>query len=368
MMTPSTPTAFTQKRERHEALFKQPFATPLMLSRLGVVVVAIVFVLSAYADARSQTLQSVKERGAVACGVSQGVVGFSARSANGEWAGIDADFCRALAAAIFDDASKVRFLPLSADDRFQALQSKQVDVLARNSTWTISREVDHGLAFVVVNFYDSQGLMVRRARNVASALELNASKICVQSGTTTESNLEDYFAAYGIRYERVAVSTVDEGLKAYEAGQCDVLTADASALHGLRLRTAEPNAHDILRDVISKEPLGPVVRQDDFQWFNIVKWTNFAMLNAEELGVNTHTLDDALSSAQPDLKRFVGTEGNFGERMGLTRDWAVRIVRRVGNYAEVYDRNIGARASLRIPRGINQLWINGGILYAPPMR
>jgi general L-amino acid transport system substrate-binding protein len=339
-----------------------------MPQRFAVVVIAIVLALSAYADAWSQTLKSVKERGAVVCGVSQGVVGFSAQSENGEWTGIDADFCRALAAAIFDDVSKVRFVPLSTDDRFHALQSKQVDVLSRNSTWTISREVEYGLAFVGVNFYDSQGLMVRSARNVASTLELNGSKICVQSGTTTEFNLRDYFAAYGIRYERVAVGTMDEALKAYEGGQCDVLTADVTALHGQRLKTADSSAHDILPQVISKEPLGPVVRQDDFQWFNIVKWTNFAMLNAEELGVNSRTLDDALSSTQPNLKRLVGTEGNFGERMGLTTDWVVRIVRHVGNYAEVYDRNIGARSNLRIPRGINQLWNNGGILYAPPIR
>jgi general L-amino acid transport system substrate-binding protein len=344
-----------------------PFATRFLLQTFGFGF-AIVFALSACANAQSQTLKSVKERGAVACGVSQGVIGFSVQSENGEWTGIDADLCRALAAAIFDDASKVRFVPLSADDRFQALRSMKIDVLSRNSTWTISPETELGLAFVGVNFYDRQGLMVRRARNVASALELDASRICVQRGTTTEFNLRDYFAAYGIRYQPVAAGTADEALKAYESGQCDVLTADASALHGHRLKTAQPSDHDILPDVLSKEPLGPVVRQDDFEWFNIVKWTNFAMLNAEELGVSSHTLDDALRSTQPDLKRLLGSEGSFGERMGLTRDWVVRIVRRVGNYAEVYDRNVGVGSKLRIPRGINQLWTNGGILYAPPIR
>jgi len=345
----------------------RPFATRFLLQMFEFGV-AIVFALSAFADARSQTLKSVKERGAVVCGVSQGVLGFSVQSQNGDWTGIDADLCHALAAAIFDDASKVRFVSLSADDRFQALRSMKIDVLSRNSTWTISPEIELGLAFVGVNFYDRQGLMVRRARNVASALELNDSRICVQSGTTTEFNLRDYFAAYGIRYQPVAAGTADEALKAYESGQCDVLTADASALHGHRLKTAQPTDHDILPDVLSKEPLGPVVRQDDFEWFNIVKWTNFAMLNAEELGVSSHTLDEALRSTQPDLKRLLGSEGNFGERMGLTKDWVVRIVRRVGNYAEVYDRNVGVGSKLGIPRGINQLWTNGGILYAPPIR
>jgi general L-amino acid transport system substrate-binding protein len=345
----------------------RPFATRFLLQMFEFGV-AIVFALSAFADARSQTLKSVKERGAVVCGVSQGVLGFSVQSQNGDWTGIDADLCHALAAAIFDDASKVRFVSLSADDRFQALRSMKIDVLSRNSTWTISPEIELGLAFVGVNFYDRQGLMVRRARNVASVLELNDSRICVQSGTTTEFNLRDYFAAYGIRYRPVAAGTAEEALKAYESGQCDVLTADASALHGHRLKTAQPTDHDILPDVLSKEPLGPVVRQDDFEWFNIVKWTNFAMLNAEELGVSSHTLDEALRSTQPDLKRLLGSEGNFGERMGLTKDWVVRIVRRVGNYAEVYDRNIGVGSKLGIPRGINQLWTNGGILYAPPIR
>ena len=345
----------------------RPFATRFLLQITGFAF-AIVLAVSAFADARSQTLKSVKERREVACGVSQGVIGFSIQSQNGEWTGIDADLCRALAAAIFDDASKVRFVPLSAADRFQALRSMKIDVLSRNSTWTISPEIELGLAFVGVNFYDRQGLMVRRARNVAGVLELSDSRVCVQGGTTTEFNLRDYFSAYGIRYQPVAASTVDEALKAYESGQCDVLTADVSALHGHRLKTAHPNDHEILPDVLSKEPLGPVVRQDDFEWFNIVKWTNFAMLNAEELGVSSQTLDDALRSTQPDLKRLLGSEGNFGERMGLTKDWVVRIVRRVGNYAEVYDRNIGVGSKLGIPRGINQLWTNGGILYAPPIR
>jgi len=319
-------------------------------------------------SARSQTLKTVKERGAVACGVSQGVLGFSAQSEDKMWTGIDADFCRALAAAIFDDPGKVAFEPLSAEDRFQALQSKKIDVLSRNSTWTMARETELGLLFAGVNFYDGQGFLVRHARNVTSALELTGTKVCVQSGTTTELNLRDYFAANGMRYEAVATPTAEEALAAYIAGRCDVLTADASQLHGERLKTPRPDDHDILPEIISKEPLGPAVRQDDVQWFNIVKWVNFAMLHAEELGVSSESIDAALNSPKPEIKRLVGSEGNFGEQIGLTRDWAARVIRRVGNYAEVYDRNIGVKSKLGIPRGINQLWTSGGILYAPPIR
>jgi general L-amino acid transport system substrate-binding protein len=316
----------------------------------------------------AQTLQAVKDRNALICGVSPGVIGFSVRSDAGEWTGIDVDFCRALAAAIFQDAAKVRFVPLSADERFRALQSKQVDVLARNSTWTMSRETGLGLMFAGVTFYDGQGLMVRHARNVSSALELNGSRVCVQTGTTSELNLQDFFRANGMRYEAVPAGSAEEARSAYESGRCDVLTTDASALHGERLKTAAPNDHDILPDIISKEPLGPAVRQDDVQWFNIVKWTNFALLNAEELGVGSQTLDEALRSTKPDVRRLVGNEGSFGEQLGLTNDWVVRMVRLVGNYAEIYDRNVGVKSKLAIPRGINQLWTNGGILYAPPIR
>jgi general L-amino acid transport system substrate-binding protein len=324
--------------------------------------------LFASAAASSQTLKGVKDRGAVACGVSQGVIGFSAQSEDKIWSGMDVDFCRALAAAIFDDTSKVTFVPLSADERFQALQAKTIDVLSRNSTWTMGRETELGLLFAGVTFYDGQGFLVRHARNVSSALELAGSKICVQSGTTTELNLRDYFAAYGMRYEAVATATVDEALAAYVDGRCDVLTADTSQLHGQRLKTPQPADHDILPEIISKEPLGPAVRQDDVQWFNIVKWTNFAMLHAEELGVSSETIEATLNSTNPELKRLAGLEGSFGEQLGLTRDWALRIIRRVGNYAEVYERNIGVKSKLGIPRGINQLWTSGGILYAPPIR
>jgi len=319
-------------------------------------------------DVSAQTLATVKDRGTLVCGVSQGIIGFSSRAESGEWEGLDADFCRALAAAIFDDPAKVQFVPLSAEERFKALQSKSIDVLSRNSSWTMSRETGLGLAFAGVSFYDGQGLMTPRARNISSALELGGSKVCVQSGTTTELNLRDYFRANNMNYEVVATSSADESLKAYIEGRCDVVTADASQLHGERLKLPSPRDHDILPEIISKEPLGPAVRQDDFQWFNIVKWTNFAMLNAEELGVSMESFALALQSNSPQVKRLLGAEGNFGEQMGLTNDWVGRIVRRVGNYGDVYERNVGLKSKLGIPRGINQLWTAGGIMYAPPIR
>ncbi len=318
--------------------------------------------------AMSQTLKAIKDRGGLICGVSQGVLGFSARSQSGDWTGFDVDFCRALAAAILNDPAKVSYVPLSANDRFRALQSREIDILSRNSTWTMSREASLGLTFAAVTYYDGQGFLTRRARNINSALELGNSKVCAQSGTTTELNLADYFTANGMKYELVSAASADDAVKAYEANRCDVLTTDASALHSERLKMTKPDDHVILADIISKEPLGPAVRQDDPQWFNIVKWTHFAMVNAEELGVSSKTIDDALKSNKPEVKRLVGIDGNYGEQINLTNDWVVRIVRHVGNYAEVYDRNVGVKTPLGIPRGMNQLWSAGGILYAPPIR
>ena len=321
----------------------------------------------ACAGASAQTLKAVKDRGSLVCGVSNGIIGLSA-AANGQWTGFDVDFCRALAAAIFNDAGRVTFVPLSANDRFRALQSGQIDILSRNSTWTMSREAELGLSFAAVTFYDGQGFMVRRARKVETALDLDASTVCVQAGTTSALNLADYFNANGMKFEQVATDTVDELLKAYESGRCDVLTSDASQLHAERLKLAKPTDHVILPDIVSKEPLGPAVREGDPQWFNIVKWTHFAMVNAEELGVSSKTLDQALASTKPMVRRLVGTDGNYGEQIGLTRDWVVRVIRSVGNYGEVYDRNLGVKTPLAIPRGINQLWTSGGIMYAPPIR
>jgi general L-amino acid transport system substrate-binding protein len=334
------------------------------------IVLALVPTLLATTSDRafSQTLKTIKDRGELICGVSQGVLGFSARSEKGDWTGFDVDFCRALAAAIFNDPTKVSYVPLSANDRFQALQSAQIDILSRNSTWTMSREASLGLTFAAVTYFDGQGFLTRRARNINSALELGNSKVCAQSGTTTELNLADYFAANDMKYELVSAATADDAVKAYDANRCDVLTTDASALHSERLKMTKPDDHVILADIVSKEPLGPAVRQGDPQWFNIVRWTHFAMVNAEESGVSSKTIDEALKSNKPEVKRLVGTDGNYGEQINLTKDWVVRIIKHVGNYAEIYDRNVGVKTPLGIPRGMNQLWSAGGILYAPPIR
>jgi general L-amino acid transport system substrate-binding protein len=315
----------------------------------------------------AQTLAAVKQRGALVCGVSEGILGFSAQTDQG-WAGFDVDLCRALAAAVFGDAGKVRYVPLGANDRFTALQSGAIDVLSRNSTWTMSRETEFKLVFPAATYFDGQGFLIRKTVPATSALELDNTRVCVQSGTTTELNLLDYFRANHMRLEPVAFESARDAVSAYEAGRCDVFTSDVSQLHAERIGLAHPDDHVILPDIISKEPLGPAVRQGDEQWASIVKWTIFAMIDAEELGVASTTTDEAVRSAKPDIKRLVGTEGNFVEQAGLTRDWAVRIVRQVGNYGEVFERNVGTDSRLGIPRGLNHLWTTGGILYAPPIR
>ncbi|MEI7805874.1 MAG: amino acid ABC transporter substrate-binding protein [Hyphomicrobiales bacterium] len=328
---------------------------------------AAAFAFTAQA-ASAQTLKTVKDRGTVVCGVSQGLPGFSNPDDKGNWTGLDVDFCRAVAAAIFNDATKVKFTPLSAKDRFTALQSGEIDVLSRNSTWTSSRDTSLGLNFAAVNYYDGQGFMVRKALKVNSALELNGASVCTQTGTTTELNLADFFRTHKMKYEVIAFATADETVKAYDGGRCDVFTTDVSQLYAEKLKLTNANDHVILPEVISKEPLGPVVRHGDDQWFDIVKWTHYAMINAEELGVSQKTLDEALKSTKPDVKRLVGTEGNYGEQLGLTKDWIVRIVKLVGNYGETFDRNVGPGSKLGIARGLNNLWNNGGIQYAPPVR
>jgi general L-amino acid transport system substrate-binding protein len=310
----------------------------------------------------------VKTRGILNCGANGTLAGFGLPDAQGNWTGLDVDFCRAIAAAIFDDPKKVKFVPLSAKDRFTALQSGEVDVLARNTTWTSSRDTSLGLNFTGVNYYDGQGFMVRKALKVNSALELNDASVCVQQGTTTELNLADYFRANKMKLKSVTFATANEAVKAYEAGRCDAYTTDASGLFAERLRLANANDNIILPEIISKEPLGPSVRHGDDQWFDIVKWVHYAMINAEELGITAKTTDEALKSTNPDIKRFVGTEGNYGEQLGLTKDWAVRIVKHVGNYGEVFERNVGQGSPLKITRGLNNLWTKGGVQYAPPIR
>ena len=323
-----------------------------MKRNLFVLGVAFALALSA-ASASAQTLKTVKDRGSLICGVTQGLAGFSLPDDKGNWTGLDVDYCRAIAATIFNDPSKVKFTPLSTKDRFEALKSGEIDLLARNSTWTLSRDVLYN--FIGVNYYDGQGFMLRKSLKLNSALELNGASICTQTGTTTELNLADYFRSNNLKYEVIAFATADETIKAYENGRCDVFTTDMSQLVSEKLKLSKPDEHVILPEIISKEPLGPLVRHGDDQWFDIVKWVHFAMLNAEELGVSQKTIDEALKSNQPEIRRLVGAEGAYGEQLGLTKDWVVRIVKHVGNYGEVFDRNLGTGSKLGISRGLNRL-------------
>ncbi|PTM61548.1 general L-amino acid transport system substrate-binding protein [Phreatobacter oligotrophus] len=322
----------------------------------------------AQAPSTSATLARVKERGVLECGANQGVPGFSMPDSQGRWTGFDVDYCRALAAAIFDDPTKVRFSPLSSKDRFIALQSSQIDVLARQTTWTISREISQGIAFTAINYYDGQGFLVRKSLGVKSALEFAGATVCVPQGTTSELNAADYFRTHNIRYQMVAYATVDEVIKAYESGRCDTYTTDMSALAGSRFLMQNPDDHIILPEVISKEPLGPWVRKGDAQWFDIVRWTLFAMIAAEELGITQANVQEMLKSPNPEIRRLLGVDSNYGETLGLTRDWALRIIRHIGNYGESFDRNLGARSRIGLPRGPNRLWNVGGLQYAPPFR
>lgn len=316
----------------------------------------------------ADTLDDVKAKGHIQCGVSQGLPGFSNPNSVGDWTGMDVDFCRALSAAIFGSADNVKYTPLTAKERFTALQSGEIDVLSRNTTWTATRDTQLGLNFAGVLYYDGQGFMVRQSLKVASALELSGAAVCVQTGTTTELNLADFFSANGMQYEPVAFENNPEVIKAYDTGRCDVLSTDASGLYAERIKMTNPDEHIVLPEIISKEPLGPVVRQGDDGWFNVNKWTLFAMLNAEELGVNSKNVDEMKGSKNPEIKRLLGIEGNFGEEMGLTNDWAYNIVKNVGNYSEIFEKNVGPDTPLNISRGVNALWKDGGVQYAPPIR
>jgi len=336
---------------------------------IGVVIAAAVAAGAiTYERYDTQTLKRTVRRDAVLCGVNADLPGFSTVDSNGQWHGFDVDFCRAIASAIFDDPNKVKYVPLDANERFSELSKRRVDVLLRNSTWSMSRETDYALHFAAVTFYDGQGFMVPKSRNISSALELNDSKVCVQANTTTAPNLADYFRINNMKYQEIRNVKAEDVRNAYNSGQCNVWTADVSRLYAERLKLSKPDDHIILADVISKEPLAPVVRQKDDDWLLIVKWTVYAMVVAEELGINSKNIDEAMKSEKPEIKRFVGTEGNYGEELGLTKDWAARIIRHVGNYAEVYERNVGVDSPLGIPRGLNQLWSEGGIQYAPPIR
>jgi general L-amino acid transport system substrate-binding protein len=341
---------------------KEPFM------RLRVLIWLTAAIVAASGSAAAAVLDQVKQKGFIQCGVSQGLPGFSNPDDRGNWTGLDVDFCRALAAALFDDPNSVRYTPLTAKDRFTALQSGEIDVLSRNTTWTLSRDTSLSLNFVGVIYYDGQGFLVRKGLKVTSALELSGATVCTQTGTTTELNVADFFRTNKMKYEVVAFATADETVRAYEAGRCDVFTSDVSQLYAMRLKLAKSDEHVVLPDIISKEPLGPLVRHGDDQWYDVVKWTLFAMVNAEELNVNSRNVGEMAKSPNPEIRRLLGVEGTYGEMLGLTKDWAVRIIRHVGNYGEVFDRHVGLGSPLRIERGLNRLWNKGGILYAPPIR
>ena len=315
------------------------------------------------------TLDAVKSKGYVQCGVSTGLPGFSAADEKGQFTGIDVDMCRAVAAAVFGDAGKVKYSPLTAKERFTALQSGEIDMLPRNTTWTFTRDTSLGLNFAGVNYYDGQGFLVTKNLGVKSALELDGASFCIQAGTTTELNLADYFRANKMQYTPITFDTSDQTVKAFEAGRCDALTSDQSQLYALRIKLENPNSAMVLPEVISKEPLGPVVRQGDDEWFNIVKWMLFALINAEELGITSANVDDMKAkSTDQNVRRLLGVEGVKGEWIGLSDDWGYNIVKQVGNYGEVFERNVGKGGPLGISRGLNALWSHGGIQYAPPIR
>ncbi len=314
------------------------------------------------------TLKAVMDKGFVQCGVTGGVRGFSAPDENNNWSGLEVDFCRALAAAIFNDADAVRYTPLTSTERFAALSSGEIDVLSRTTTWTMTRDTSLGINFVGTMFYDGQGFMVRKADGITSALQLDGASVCIESGTTTELNAADYFSSNNIDVNTVVFENQDEVLQAYEDGRCDVYTTDSSALASERLNLEDPSAHVILPEIISKEPLGPSVRQGDDNWFNLNRWTYFLLLNAEELGVTQANVDEMLASDNPAIKRLLGVEGTYGEMVGVSNDWGYRIIKALGNYGEMYARHVGPKTDIGIARGVNALWINGGIQYGPPIR
>ena len=319
----------------------------------------------AQAQAQS-TLEAVTKKGFVQCGVNVGLAGFSQPDSQGVWKGIDVDLCRAVAAAVFGDATKVRYTPLTAQQRFTALQSGEIDILSRNTTWTITRDTSLGLNFVGVNYYDGQGFMVPAKKKVKSAKQLNGATVCVQPGTTTELNLADYFRANKMKFKPVVIEKLEEVLNAYFSGRCDVYTTDVSGLVAVRAsRAPKPAEHVILPEVISKEPLGPAVRHGDDRWFDIVKWSLFAMIEAEELELNSKNIDQQASSPNPSIQRFTGATGDIGKMLGLDNRWAANIVKQVGNYAESFEANL---KPLGFERGLNKLWTQGGLMYAPPIR
>lgn len=339
-----------------------------LLKSLSVALVASLALAAGASAAKSPSLERVKKNGFLRCGVNEGLPGFANPDSKGNWSGFDVDFCRALAAVILNDPSKVRFTPTSAKVRFTALQSGEFDILSRNTTWSMSRDVQLGLEFIGVTYYDGQGFLVPKKLKVTSAKQLNGATVCTNTGTTTELNLADYFRSNNLKYKIIAFEKNAEVLAAYDAGRCDAYTTDASGLYAERLKLKKPDDHLILPEIISKEPLGPAINHGDQQWGDVVRWTLFALINAEELGVTSKNVDQMLKSTNPEIRRLLGVEGAFGESLGLTNDFAVRAIKKVGNYGEIFERNVGQGSPLKIKRGLNALWNKGGVLYAPPIR
>jgi general L-amino acid transport system substrate-binding protein len=325
-------------------------------------------VLTGNAEA-GQTLDNVKSKGELVCGVSTGTAGFASPDSQGVFKGLDVDVCHAMAAAIFGMPEKVRFVPLSAPQRFTALQSGEIDVLSRNTTWTLQREGALGLVFAPVTFYDGQGFMVAKKLGVKSAKDLSGATICVQPGTTTELNLADYFRANKLTLKSVTIENLDEIENAFFSGRCDAYTTDASGLAGTRIAKApNPDDYIILPERISKEPLAPAVRQGDDQWYDIIRWTVYALIDAEELGITQANVDEMLKSSDPSIQRLLGvTQGN-GKALGLDEKWAYNIIKAEGNYGEIFERNVGQSSPIKLPRGLNNLWSAGGLMYSPPAR
>jgi len=339
-----------------------------LTSLVAMVAVLFTFTTETMAAKKSKTLKNTMKKGFVRCGVSQGLPGFSNADAAGNWTGLDVDVCRAVAAAVLGDANKVKFTPLSAKERFTALTSGEIDILSRNTTWTLTRDADLGVTFVGVNFYDGQGFMVRKDSGITSTSQFkNGISACTNIGTTTELNMRDFFNSKGISYEPVAFEKADEVVAAYDSGRCDTYTTDKSGLAAQRTKMTNPDDHMVLPETISKEPLGPVVRQGDAVWEDIVRWSLNSMIEAEEYGITSANADMMKTSENPQIKRLVGSEGELGGKLGLDNDWSLRIIKQVGNYGESYKRNI-ADTGILPDRGPNQLWTKGGILYVPPAR
>jgi general L-amino acid transport system substrate-binding protein len=360
------PRPFAIRRGRTRARCGQQEAPPGRPSFVAASALAIAASGTAEAGA---IFDAVKDKGFIQCGVSTGLAGFSNPDDAGKWSGLDVDVCRAVAAAVFGDAEAVRYTPLTPKERFTALQSGEIDVLSRNTTWTLNRDSALGLDFVGVTYYDGQGFMVPESLGVKSALELDGASVCVQTGTTTELNLADYFRANNMSFTPVVFERPDEARTAYEQGRCDAYTTDASGLYAQRTGLATPDDHIVLPEIISKEPLGPVVRHGDNEWGDIVRWTLYAMLEAEEFGVTSQNVDDMkANSTNPEVRRILGVEGDMGANLGLPNDWGYQVVKQVGNYGEIFERNVGMSSPLKIERGLNAQWTDGGLQYAMPVR